>query len=73
MQENIRWKSAHEWGGGLSCRKGHHLLYSEGSMGLPSDKNHSDASGGLPRGKIILRSLGDFPGGNSFQEVSGSS
>ena len=46
-------------GGGVSCGKWHHLLYSEGS-------------GGLPSRKIILRGLGDFPGENSFWEVSGT-
>ena len=40
-------------GGGVSCGKGHHLLYSEGS-------------GGLAKGKITLRGLGEFPGENLF-------
>ena len=39
--------------GGVSCGKGHHLLYSEGS-------------GGLAKGKITLRGLGEFPGENLF-------
>ena len=46
--------------GGVSCGKGHHLLYSEGS-------------GGLAKAKITLRGLGEFPGENLFREVSGTS
>ena len=46
--------------GGVSCGKGHHLLYSEGS-------------GGLAKAKITLRGLGELPGENLFREVSGTS
>ena len=85
-QEYIRWKSAHEsGGGGFSCGKGHHLLYSEGSGGLPRGKiilrglgdfpgeNHSEGSGGLPRGKLIPRGLRDLLRGKSFRGVWGTS
>ena len=52
-QEYIRWKSAHEsggGGGGLVVERGITFFILRGLGDFPGE-NHSEGSGGLPRGK----------------------